>query len=144
MPNEEALKDGNRVPTLLFEQAGETRRVSPVNPLPVALVGGETAILQTATVERVGPGEVVLVTPTAGKKAVVRGVCISMETATGGEADVRFGTSLKVIHKVYRGDQSGGFIEQNSKGAVNEVVKGVAVNIAGGAKVFFIVNYLEE
>ena len=83
-------------------------------------------------------------TPTAGKKAIVRDVCITMETATGGEADVRFGTSLKVIHKVYRGDHSGSFIPMNSKGAVDEVVKGVAVNIAGGQKVFFIVNYLEE
>jgi hypothetical protein len=144
MANQDALKDGNRTPTMLFEQAGETRRVSSINPLPVALVGGETAILQTATAERIGPGEVVLVTPTTGKRAVVRGVCIAMETATGGEADVRFGTSLKVIHKIYRGDQSGGFIEQNSKGAVNEVVKGVVANVAGGAKVFFIVNYLEE
>ena len=144
MANEAALKDGNRNPTLLFEQAGETRRVSTINPLPVATVGGETAILQTATAERVGPGEVVLVTPTTGKKAVVRSVCITMETATGGEADVRFGTSLKVIHKVYRGDHSGSFVQQNSKGAVNETVKGVAANIAGGAKVFFIVNYLEE
>ncbi len=144
MANEDALKDGNRNPSLLFEQAGETRRVSAINPLPVATVGGDTAILQTATAERVGPGEVTLVTPTTGKKVVVRGVCIAMETATGGEADIRFGTSLKVIHKIYRGDQSGGLIQQNSKGAVNETVKGVAVNIAGGAKVFFIVNYLEE
>jgi len=144
MPNEDALKDGNRVPTLLYEQAGETKRVSPVNPLPVAVIGEETAILQTVVVEKIGPGEVVLVTPAVGKKTVVRGVVITMETATGGEADIRFGTSLKVIHKVYRADHSGYYIQMNAKGAINELIKGVVTGIAGGQKVFFIVNYLEE
>lgn len=35
MADENALKDGNRVPTLLFEKNGEIKRVSNTNPLPV-------------------------------------------------------------------------------------------------------------
>lgn len=35
MADESALKDGNRIPTLLFEKDGEVKRVSNTNPLPV-------------------------------------------------------------------------------------------------------------
>src|SRR5690242_14244950 len=40
MADESALKDGNRIPTLLFEKDGEVRRVSNTNPLPVSGMTG--------------------------------------------------------------------------------------------------------
>lgn len=143
MANESALRDGNGSPTILYEQNGETRRVSDINPLPVNVTNNSFGLL-TATLEKVGPGTVALVTPSAGKKAAVRGVMITMETATGGEADIRFATTNKLIHKVYRGDQTGGYVELNLEGNVNEVVNGVITGISAGQKVFFLINYQEK
>ncbi|MCG3204865.1 MAG: hypothetical protein KCHDKBKB_01582 [Elusimicrobia bacterium] len=143
MANEDALRDGNRTPTLLFEDTNEIRRVSQINPLPVAVAGNGFGII-TATLEKIGPGTVIVVTPTAGKKIVVKGVMITLESATGAEIDLRFATTNKLIHKVYRGDQTGGFIELNLEGNVNESVNGVAVGISGGQKAFFLVNYQEK
>jgi hypothetical protein len=40
MADESALKDGNRIPTLLFEKNGEIKRVSNTNPLPVTGMTG--------------------------------------------------------------------------------------------------------
>src|SRR5688572_2317065 len=98
MANQDALRDGNRTPTLLFEQTNEIRRVSEVNPLPVAVVGTNFG-LTTATLEKTGPGTVVLVTPAVGKKVAVKGVMITLEPATGAELDIRFAISSKLIHK---------------------------------------------
>ena len=67
MANESALRDGNGEPTLLYEQNGETRRVSDINPLPVNLTNN-TLGLKTTTLEKVGPGTITIITPTAGKK----------------------------------------------------------------------------
>lgn len=50
MADESALKDGNRIPTLLFEKNGEIKRVSNTNPLPVtgmAGSGGPTEVTGT-------------------------------------------------------------------------------------------------
>jgi hypothetical protein len=143
MANQDALRDGNRTPTLLFEQTNEIRRVSEVNPLPVSMAGTNFGLV-TATFEKLGPGTVTLVTPSAGKKVAVRGVMIAMETATGGEADIRFATTNKLIHKVYRGDQTGGYVELNLEGNVNELVNAVVTNISAGQKVFLLVNYQEK
>lgn len=143
MANEDALKDGNRIPTLLFENNSETRRVSPINPLPVAIAGGNLGA-NTFTFERTGPGTITLLTPAAGKRIVVKGAMITLEAATGNEIDIRFATSNKLINKVYRGDQSGGYVEMNLKGNVDEAVSAVVVGISGGQKVFFLLNYLEE
>lgn len=143
MANESALRDGNRTPTLLFEQGNEIRRVSDINPLPVAVIGNTFGLI-TATFEKVGPGTVALVTPSVGKKIAVRGAMITMESATGGEADLRFATSNKLINKVYRGDQSGGFVEANLEGNINEAVNVVVTGISAGQKVFFLVNYQEK
>ncbi|MCG3205500.1 MAG: hypothetical protein KCHDKBKB_02222 [Elusimicrobia bacterium] len=143
MANQDALRDGNRTPTLLFEQTNEIRRVSEVNPLPVAVVGTNFG-LTTVTFEKVGPGTVALVTPSAGKKVAVRGAMITLESATGAEVDIRFATTNKLIHKVYRGDQTGDYVELNLEGNVNELVNAVVVGISAGQKVFFLVNYQEK
>ncbi len=143
MANEDALRDGNRTPTLLFEDSNEIRRVSQINPLPVAVAGNGFGVI-TATLEKTGPGTVTLVTPSAGKKLVVKGVMITLEPATGAEVDVRFATTNKLIHKVYRGDHSGGFIELNLEGNTNEAVNVVAVGIGSGQKAFCLVNYQEK
>lgn len=143
MANEDALRDGNRTPTLLFEDTNEIRRVSQINPLPVAVAGNGFGVI-TATLEKTGPGTVTLVTPSAGKKIVVKGVMITVEPATGAEVDVRFAVTNKLINKVYRGDHSGGLVELNLEGNVNEAVNGVAVGIGAGQKAFFLVNYQEK
>jgi hypothetical protein len=143
MANESALRDGNGEPTLLYEQNGETRRVSDINPLPVNVTNNSFG-LQTATVEKTGPGTITLITPAAGKKVAVRGAMITLESATGAEVDIRFATTNKLIHKVYRGDQTGGYVELNLEGNVNELVNAVVVGISAGQKVFFLLNYQEK
>lgn len=66
-----------------------------------------------------------------------------METSTGGEADIRFAGG-QVVFKIYRGDQSGAVIPIYREGAVNEAVQTVTAGVAGGAKVFFVLNYEER
>jgi hypothetical protein len=143
MANESALRDGNGAPTILYEENGETRRVSDVNPLPVVLAANSVGLL-TATLEKVGNGTVALVTPAAGKKVAVRGVMISPEPASGYEADIRFAVSGKVIHKIYRSDQSGCLAPVYIDGNVNEAVNAVVAGAGAGQRIFFVVNYQEK
>lgn len=140
MANESALKDGNRVPTLLFESGGEVRRVSPLNPLPVA--SSQDGALLSESREQTGVGSPTMVTPAAGKRLIVKGMCATLESATGGEAGIRFAGG-KVLHKVYRGDQAGKFIACNFIGAVDEALVVFTVGISAGQRAFFIVNYQE-
>jgi hypothetical protein len=107
-----------------------------VNPIPVS-----TTTLSIGT-EKVGPGTFTLVTPSAGKKIAVRGVAITMQSAAG-EVDIRFAGG-QLIHKVYRGDQTGDFIPVFRDGAINETVQAVSSGIAGGSMVFFSLNYEEK
>lgn len=143
MANESALRDGNGIPTLLCELTGEIKRVSEINPLPVNVTNNSFG-LQTATIEKTGPGTITIVTPAAGKRIAVRGVMITMEPATGAEVDIRFAVSNKLIHKVYRGDQAGDYVELNLEGAVNEAVASVLTGIGSGQKAFYLVNYQEK
>jgi len=143
MANESALKDGNHTPTLLFEQGGETRRVSDINPLPVSPITLDSGLISTQ-MERTGNGTVVLLTPSAGKKINVKGVVITSEALSGFEADIRFAASGKVIHKIYRADQSGDYIPLNIEGSVNESLNGVIVGNGAGQRIFFMINYLER
>lgn len=143
MANESALRDGNGEPTLLYEQNGETRRVSDVNPLPV-VTSASSAGLLTATLEKTGNGTVVLVTPSAGKKVAVRGVMITPEPASGFEADIRFAVSGKVIHKIYRSDASSNFAAVYIDGNVNEAVNVVVAGAGAGQRFFVVVNYQEK
>ncbi len=107
-----------------------------VSPIPIS-----TTTL-TASSERVGSGTFTLVTPSSGKKISLRGVAITMQSAAG-EVDIRF-SGGQLIHKVYRGDQTGDYIPIFRDGAVNESVQGVTSGIAGGSMVFFIVTYEEK
>ena len=140
MANESALKDGNRVPTLIFESGGEVRRVSPLNPLPVTTSQDGTSLSESR--EQVGVGVSTIVTPAAGKRLFIKGMSATLETATGGEAGIRFAGG-KVIHKVYRGDQTGSFIACNFLGAVDEALTVFTVGISSGQRAFFVVNYQE-
>lgn len=114
-------------------------------PIPVTVTSPIPSSTMTLSVgvERIGPGTITLITPAAGKRIAIRGAAIMMETSTGGEADVRFAGG-QVVFKVYRGDQSGAVIPVFRDGNVNEIVQAVATGIAGGAKVFFVVNYEEK
>lgn len=140
MPNETALKDGNRVPTLLFESGGEVRRVSPLNPLPVTTSQDGTVLSESR--EQTGVGAPTMVTPAAGKRLIIKGMSATLESATGGEAGIRF-SGGKVLHKVYRGDQAGSFMNCNFIGAVDESLVVFTAGISAGQRAFFIVNYLE-
>lgn len=143
MANESALKDGNRVPTLLFEEAGETRRVSPARPLPVSDVGGgasiKTALKEVAT----NQGVQTVLTPPAGKKIVVRGVAILHEPATGGEATLSFQGGA-MIYRTYRADHSGNYVPMNVPGNVNQAITGQITSGTGSNRALFLVNYVEE
>ncbi len=143
MANESAIRDGNGIPTILYEQNGETRRASDVNPLPVVLAANSVGLL-TATLEKVGNGTVTLVTPSAGKKVAVRGVMITPEPASGYEADIRFAVSGKLIHKIYRSDESGSLAPVYIDGNVNEAVNVVVAGAGAGQRFFFVINYQEK
>ncbi len=143
MANESAIRDGNGIPTVLYEQNGETRRVSDLNPLPVVLSANSAGLL-TATVEKVGNGTIAIVTPAAGKKVAVRGVMITPEPASGYEADIRFAVSGKVIHKIYRSDESGTLAPVYIDGNVNEAVNVVVAGAGAGQRFFIVVNYMEK
>jgi hypothetical protein len=41
-------------------------------------------------------------------------------------------------------DQTGGYVELNLEGNVNELVNAVVVGISAGQKVFFLLNYQEK
>lgn len=143
MANEAALKDGNRIPTLLFEEAGETRRVSPIHPLPVSDIGDgasiKTALREVATSE----GVQTIVTPTVGKKIVVRGIVILHEPGTGGESTLKF-QGGQLIYRTYRADHSGNFVPMNVPGNVDEPIVGDIQSGTGGNRALFLVNYVEE
>jgi hypothetical protein len=143
MADESALKDGNRNSTMLFEKDGEVRRVSNTNPLPVT--GLQTASPDTTlseSKEQTGNGTPTIVTPSAGKRLAVKGMCISLEAGSGIEAGIRFAGG-KVLHKVYRSDESGALIPSNFVGAVNEALVIFTVSFGAGQRAFFVVNYQE-
>ena len=184
MADESALKDGNRVPTLLFEKNGEVKRVSNTNPLPVSGMmgaGGPTEVTGTGggpvqvagnvgingtvpvsgtvgvsgtvpvsgnvgingtvpvsgtvgisgtvpvsgtvslpadptlteTREQTGPiASVTLITPAAGKRLLIKGMCVIVESASGYDAGVRMAGG-KALHKVFRSDQQGVHVAAN-------------------------------
>lgn len=143
MPNDIALRDGNGTPTLLYEENGEVRRVSTINPLPVADAGGVNAIFDTEMLEVFGSLQQNILTPAPGKRLIVRGVVITIEPATGIEATIRF-ASGKIVYKVYRGDHSGDFIPLRMKGAVDEALVVETTGFGGGQQAFFVVNFQEE
>lgn len=111
--------------------------VTVAQPIPVS-----TTTLSVGS-ERAGSGTFTLITPAPGKRIAVRGISITIQPATGVEADIRFAGG-QLIHKVYRGDQSGAFIPVFREGAVNESVQGVTAGFSGGQMAFFIVNYEEK
>ena len=143
MPNDVALRDGNGTPSMLYEENGEIRRVSTVKPLPTVNIGGSDGLFDTATLEISGTLLQTLITPTPGKKLVIRGVAITPEVLAPGEAILRF-SGGKVIHKVFRSDQSGNLIPTRIKGALNETLVAETIGYGAGQQVFFIVNYQEE
>ena len=143
MPNDIALRDGNGTPSMLYEENGEVRRVSTVKPLPTVNIGGSDGLFDTATLEISGTLQQTLITPAPGKKLVIRGVAITPEVLSPGEAILRF-SGGKVIHKVFRSDQSGNLIPTRIKGAVNETLVAETIGYGAGQQVFFIVNYQEE
>lgn len=156
MADESALKDGNRIPTLLFEKDGEVKRVSNTNPLPVAgVIGTGDPVPVTGTVslppdatltetrEQVGPiVSFTLVTPTAGKRLLIKGMCVIVENASGYDAGVRMAGG-KTLHKVFRSDQQAVYVVANHLGAINEAVTIFANGMGGGVRSFFLVNYQE-
>ncbi len=190
MANESALKDGNRIPTLLFEKDGEIKRVSNTNPLPVAgmmgsggpvevtgsgggpvpvtgTVGVSGTVPVTGTVgvsgtvpvsgtvslppdstltetrEQTGPiASVTLVTPAAGKRLLIKGMTVIVESASGYDAGIRMAGG-KALHKVFRSDQQGVYVAANYLGAVNEALAVFVNGVGGGIRSFFLVNYQE-
>ncbi|MBI4395894.1 MAG: hypothetical protein HY548_02280, partial [Elusimicrobia bacterium] len=124
--------------TLLYEEAGEVRRVSAAKPLPVI----QEPLLKTASVELIGSQAQTLITPAPGKRIMVKGLAIITEPATVGEAVVSF-SGGKVLYKVFRGDQSG-HIPMQVPGAVGESVQVQTVGFTAGQSAFFMMNYLEE
>ncbi|MBI4395869.1 MAG: hypothetical protein HY548_02155 [Elusimicrobia bacterium] len=143
MPNEDALKDGNRVPTLLFAENNETRRVTNLKPLPVSGLLPDDVAMKTETLELSGTAQQTFITPAAGKRLVVKGVSITPSPASGYEAQVKF-TGGKVIRKVYRADEAGVLVPMKIKGAVNETLIAETLSFPVAQKCFFTVNYLEE
>ena len=143
MADESALKDGNRIPTLLFEQNGEVRRVSNTNPLPVAGVIGTADSTLTETREQTGPvASFTIVTPSVGKRLLIKGMLVIVENASGYDAGMRMAGG-KTLHKVFRSDQQGVYVAANYLGAVNEALT-IFINGAGvGVRSFFLVNYQE-
>ena len=143
MPNDIALRDGNGTPSLLYEENGEVRRISTINPLPVADAGGINAFFDTETLEVFGSLQQNILTPAPGKRLIIRGIVITVESATGIEAILRFAGG-KVVYKVYRGDHSGAFIPIRMKGGVDEALVVETTGFGGGQQAFFVVNFQEE
>ena len=146
MSNESALRDGNGEPTMLFEQGGETRRVSDINPLPVtANVTVNLPVTQadkTTNRELTGNASQTLMTPTTGKKLTVKG-CAIMLSKTNVIATLRF-QGGQLVSRVKAMEHSGNFIPMIFSGAVNEPLICEQTNAGGADTSFFIVNYIEE
>lgn len=248
MANESALKDGNRISTLLFEKDGEIKRVSNSNPLPVTGMTGSGGPLEvtgigggpvqvagnvgingnvpvtgnvgingtvpvsgnaggpvpvtgnvgingtvpvtgtvgvsgtvpvsgnvgingtvpvsgtvgisgtvpvsgtvslppdptlTETREQTGPiASFTLVTPAAGRRLLIKGMCTIVDSASGYDAGIRMAGG-KTLHKVFRSDQQGVYVVANYLGAVNEAVTVFANGMGGANRSFFLVNYQE-
>ncbi|MBI2069461.1 MAG: hypothetical protein HYT79_02585 [Elusimicrobia bacterium] len=134
MPNEQALRDDNRTPTILYEENGEVRRVSVLKPLPA----GEHFL--TVAREKMGGGKEDLVVPAVGKRLIVKGVAIAQQPDTTQGAQVLLGG--RVIHKVWVNDQSG-YVPMRQEGVVGEKIEIQNVAFQGSERAFFIVNYLE-
>ncbi|MBI4369142.1 MAG: hypothetical protein HY547_02815 [Elusimicrobia bacterium] len=135
MPNEQALRDENRVPSLLFEKGGEIKRVSDTQPLPVEQP------LRTANRETVGNVDQVLIQPATGKRLVIKGVMIVSEKDTGESRIYLSAGSL--AHRVYGKDQSG-YVPLNIPGAVEEALKIQTTGFGTGDQAYFLVNYVEQ
>ena len=136
MANESALRDGNGTPSLLYEQNGETKRVSPINPLPV------DQPFKTVNMETTGNVNLVLVQPTLGKRITVKGAAVLNEPAQQGESRIFFANG-KLVHRVYGSDQSG-YVPVSHSGQVDEALKVETTGIGAGNRAFFTVNYIEE
>lgn len=141
--NDTALRDGNGAPTMLYEDNGEVRRVSTLTPLPIVDAGGTGGVFQTVTLETYGTGIQTLLTPQPGKRIIVRGAAMATEPATGGESTIRFNGGT-LVHKIYRGDQSGALIPLNLKGSIDEILVVETSGFSAGQQAFFALNYQEE
>lgn len=146
MANENALRDDNGTPTLIYEDSGQSKRVSAVNPLPVtAYVTVNMPVTQaekTTNRELTGNSSQTLLTPTTGKKLTVKG-CTIMLSKSGVVATLRY-QSGQIICRVKAAEHSGNFIPMIFSGAVNEPLLCEQANAGGGDTSFFIVNYIEE
>ncbi len=168
MADETALKDGNRNPTILFENDGEVRRVSNTNPLPVTgVIGTGDPVPVTGTVgisgtvpvtgtvsvtsdailsetrEQTGSiANFTLITPATGKRLLIKGMSVFVDSASGYDAGIRMAGG-KALHKVFRSDQQGVYVTANYLGAVNEALTVFINGVGGGIRSFFLVNYQE-
>ena len=145
MANEQALKDENRNSTLLFEQNGETRRVSTVNPLPVTgVMSPAPTPPQEITVIKDGLGNFsqAIATPAAGKRLVVKGGSIFL-TKAGALATLRFQSGI-VLLKTNKIENSGNFIPMTYRGTVNDPLVAEHSGAGGADIVLFTANYYEE
>ncbi|OGR89708.1 MAG: hypothetical protein A2992_06320 [Elusimicrobia bacterium RIFCSPLOWO2_01_FULL_59_12] len=97
----------------------------------------------TETREQTGPlASFTLVTPAAGKRLLIKGMCTIVDGASGYDAGIRMAGG-KTLHKVFRSDQQGVYVAANYLGAVNEALTGFANGMGGGVRSFFLVNYQE-
>jgi len=145
MANEDALRDGNRTPTLLFEQSNEIKRVSPVNPLPVTGVMAPAPTQpeeKTSIKDLAGNFSQTIAAPATGKRLVVKGGSIILSKG-GALATLRFqgGTVLLKTNKI---ENSGNFIPMTFRGNINEPLIAEQSGAGGADIVLFTVNYIEE
>jgi hypothetical protein len=146
MANENALRDDNGTPTLIYEESGQTKRVSAINPLPVAAAvtinQPVTPTEKTVTKELTGNSTQTLATPATGKKITIKG-CAIILSKSGAIGTLRFngGTLIARVNKI---EHSGNFLPMTFSGAVNEPIVGEQSNAAGADTSVIIVNYIEE
>ena len=136
MANENALRDGNGIPSMLYEVNGEVRRVSASKPLPV------DQPFKTVNMETTGNVNLVFVQPAPGKRITVKGAAVLNEPAQTGETRIYFANGV-LVHRVYGSDQSG-YIPLNITGQVDEALRIETTSIGSGNHAFFVVNYIEE
>lgn len=145
MANEDAVRDGNHVPTMLYEENGETRRVSTTTPLPVTGVMAPAPTPpeeNTSIKDGLGNFSETLVAPAAGKRLVVKGAAI-FQSKAGALATVRF-QSGQVLLKTNRIENSGNFIPMTFRGNIDDPVLVEQSGAGGGDIVLFTVNTIEE
>ena len=145
MANVDALRDGNRTPTLLYEENGETRRVSTVAPLPVTGVMAPAPTPpeeKTSIKDMAGNFSQIIVAPAAGKRLVVKGGAI-FQSKAGAVATLRF-QSGQVLLKINKIENSGSFIPMTFRGAVDDPLIAEQSGAGGGDIILFVVNTIEE